>query len=668
MRIAPVKPRTPTRAAFKTLALLLVLSGVGGCDRSDTAAHDTTSGATDAAPAVSAGSNPATAAPKALARGPSRAGVVGDRMGDANLEPVVMSAQPNPSPFRFTDVLQDSGIDFKHFSGMNADKNFPTANGSGVALLDYDGDGKLDVYFATQMLLPPGSPKSGPNKLYRNLGGGKFADATGKAGVGYQGFCHGAIAGDIDNDGDTDLFLCNYGPNVLYLNNGDGTFTDISKSAGVDVGRRHTARRNKDGTPAGPDDKETTEVEIPNWSSSGAFLDYDNDGDLDLYVSNYGEWHLPEDDIFCGDNVKGIRLYCSPRAIRFVKHLLYRNNGDHTFTDVYDKAILTKDPETGALKSRADGHGFGVVAADLNGDGRIDLYVANDMNPNYMFLNNGDGTFEDATESSGAAYDEKGVAQSGMGVDAEDVDGDGLPEIMVSNFNNEYNTLYLNMSKGSFMDSTPFFGMAADTTPWVGWGLALADFDNDGWPDNFVANGQVDDNRERLGEKTPYQEPSLLFANAAGKRFRLATRDAGQYFIDKHVARGAAFGDLDDDGDTDIVVNHKDAAPAVLRNDTKSDNHWVRLELRGTKSNRDAIGARVELVAGGRTLVRQRKGGCSMQSTNDPRLTVGVGAAPEVEKLTVRWPSGAVTTMGHLAVGRSYKIVEPDPAKPDPTP
>jgi hypothetical protein len=404
-------------------------------------------------------------------------------------------------------------------------------------------------------------------------------------------------------------------------------------------------------------------VDRPGWSSGGAFLDYDGDGDLDLYVANYGEWKSPEDDVFCGDVARKIRLYCSPRIIRTVKHFFYRNNGDGTFTDVYDQIIISSDHEAGRPrpKPRSDGHGFGVAAADLDGDGRVDLYVANDMNPNFVFLNNGDGTFRDTTESSGAAYDERGQMQSGMGVDAEDVDGDGRPELFVTNFASEYNTLYQNLGGGSFMDVTPFSGMAADTRPWVGWGTALADFDNDGWVDNFVANGHVDDNREQLGEPTAYAAPPLLFLSLKGKRFRLATRGAGPYFDGRHVGRGAAFGDLDNDGDIDVVVSHKDGSPALLRNDTRTNNHWVRLELRGTRGNRDAVGARVELVAGGRAIHRQRKGGTSMMSANDPRLTVGVGATGSVDVLTVRWPSGAVSEFKGLEVDRAHSIVEPGP-------
>ncbi len=618
-------------AAVVCCTIVGIVSVVSGCDSAATdRAGQETGSAPTAGSRVAASGRGADAAPTA-----ARPRILGDRQVDDVDEPDVLSKQAEPSPFRFAEIARDAGIDFVHFSGMTAEKYFPTANGSGVAVFDYDNDGKLDLYFATATLLPLGTAKKGSNRLFKNLGGGKFQDVTERAGLGFAGFCHGIVVGDIDNDGDPDVFLCNYGANVLFLNKGDGTFRDISKSAGIDR---------------------------PNWSSGGAFLDYDNDGDLDLYVANYGIWKLPEDDQFCGQlEPKKVRLYCSPNFIRPAKHQLYRNNGDLTFTDVYDQAILTVDPETQKPKPRSDGRGFAAVTADLNGDGLIDIYVANDMCPNFLFLNRGDGTFEDATESSGAAYDEKGQAQSGMGVDAEDVNGDGLPDLLVTNFANEYNTLHLNLVNGLFMDATAFYGLAADTMPFVGWGTALADFDNDGWPDNFVANGHVDDNRRQLGQHYEYAEPPLLFVNLKGKRFRLATRDAGPYFETKHVGRGAAFGDLDNDGDLDIIVNHKDAAPALLRNDTRSDNHWVRLELRGTQSNRDGIGTRVEVDVGGRTIFRQRKGGYSLESSNDPRLLIGVGPNGEVDRVTLRWPSGAVSTLEHLKTDRSYQIVEPIP-------
>jgi hypothetical protein len=398
-------------------------------------------------------------------------------------------------------------------------------------------------------------------------------------------------------------------------------------------------------------------------------LDYDNDGYLDIYVTNYGRWNYPEDHRRVGDIEKKIYLYSSPRTVKTVKHLLYHNNGNRTFTDVLDKVITVEqevdDPATSTKKKvwrpqpRSDGHGFGVVTADLNNDGLIDIFVANDMNPNFLFLNRGDGTLEDVSETSGAAYNLNGMAQSGMGVDAEDVNGDGLPELFVTNFTNEYSTLYQNHGNGLFFDSTPFFGLASDSMPWVKWGCALADFDNDGWADCFFVNGHVDNNRRLLGQPVDYEEIPLLFRNVQGKRFRLATRDAGAYFDTKHVGRGAAFGDIDNDGDIDIVVNHKDAAPALLRNDTQSGNHWARFALQGTKSNRDAIGTKIEVTAGERTIYRQRKGGYSMQGTNDSRVTFGVGQASEIKKAVIRWPSGAVQTLENLKVDQEHKVKPP---------
>jgi hypothetical protein len=527
-----------------------------------------------------------------------------------------------PGPLRFTEAAAESGIDFVHTSGMTSRKYSPTANGSGAAMFDFDNDGKLDLYFANETFLPVGSKPTGPNRLYKNLGNGKFQDVTAQSGLGFAGYCHGILVGDIDNDGDQDVFLCNYGPNALFVNDGAGRFRDISSSAGIDH---------------------------PNWTSSGAFLDYDRDGDLDLYLANYADWKLPGDDTFCGDKAKNIRIYCHPKWLRPTKHILFRNNGNHTFTNVTSDAGI----------DRPDGRGFGVVAADLNNDGLIDLYVANDNEPNFLFLNRGDKTFEDATMISGAGLGERGVAQGGMGVDAEDVDGDGLPELFVTNFAGEPNSLYQNLGQGMFLDATTLKGLAADSIPWVGWGCALADFDNDGWPDCFVANGGFDDNLHLLNSNIPYPQPPLLYRNQQGKGFGLVNRGAGVYFAQGHVGHGAAFGDIDDDGDIDIVISHKDGAPALLRNDTPTDNHWVRLTLVGTRSNRDAIGTKVTVVAGSRTIHRQRKGGSSLMSSHDPRLLIGLGPAQTIARLTVSWPSGTVTVLEKLATNRTYQIVEP---------
>jgi hypothetical protein len=606
---------------------------------------------------------------RAPASGNSQAKVVstieGDRMTVVSA-PVKLSKQEESSPFRFTEISREVGIDFVHFSGMIEEKYFPTANGSGVAIFDYDGDGLMDIYFATGTMLPLGTAVKDPNRLYKNLGNGKFKDVTEASGLGFRGYCHGIIVADLDNDGDQDVFLCNYGPNALYQNNGDGTFKDISKKAGIDVS---------------------------NWSSGGAVLDYDNDGDLDIYVANYGRWVYPEDHKRVGDLEKKIFLYSSPRTIKTVKHMFYRNNGDMTFTDVYDKVITVEketvvgkkeviDEKTGQKKTvddvkkervpnpRSDGHGFGVVTADLNGDGLIDIYVANDMNPNFLFLNRGDGTFDDVSEASGAAYDINGTAQSGMGVDAEDIDApspdhpelDGLPELYVTNFANEYDTLYQNFGKGVFFDNTAFFGIASDTMPFVKWGTAFLDFDNDGWPDNIVTNGHVDDNRRKLNQPVDYEQIPLLFRNHEGKRFKLSTKDVGPYFDQPHVGRGLAYGDIDNDGDIDIAINEKDRHAVLLRNDTPTKNHWVRLVLQGTRSNRDAVGTRVEVNLGSRKIYRQRKGGVSLESSHDPRLLIGVGEVTELPNITIRWPSDVVSAMDKVKVDQTYQVVEPKEA------
>jgi hypothetical protein len=496
-------------------------------------------------------------------------------------------------------------------------------------MLDYDRDGRLDLYFASTRNLPLDAPTTSQgNKLYRGRGDGTFEDVTERSGVGFRGFCHGAAVGDVDNNGFPDLYLTNYGPNVLYLNNGDGTF--------------RTAR--------------DFGAECRSWSTAAAFLDYDRDGWLDLYVSCYGHWTFDEPHPFCGNEAKSVRIFCPPTTIRPARHFLYRNRGDGTFEDTTERA--------GVLRN--DGRGMGVVAADVNRDGLTDLYVANDMCPHFLFLNKGNATFEDVTNSSGAAVTESGHYQGGMGVDVEDVDGDGFSELFVTNFEGEYNTIHKTTDGRYFEDVSARSGIVRDSIPDVGWGCSLADFDNDGWPDMFVVNGHVDDNLQELGRDGTFAQHAKVWRNRGSGRFRLVA-DPGPFFAVGHAARGAAFGDLDNDGDIDVVINRMDNRPAVLLNESDV-GHSIRLELIGTKSNRSAIGVAVEVEVGGRVLQRQVKGGGSYASANDPRLLIGVGEARRVDRVEIRWPSGRKTTLADPELDKLHTVYEPDAprdARPD---
>jgi hypothetical protein len=526
-----------------------------------------------------------------------------------------------PITIRFRDGSAASGIDFVHCSGNSSEKLYPTANGSGVAMFDYDGDGWLDLYFATTRNLPMTAPTaSGGNRLYRNLRNGKFEDVTQRAGVGFHGFNHGVAVGDVDGNGYEDLVLTNFGPNVLYLNNGDGTFRDASAGSGL---------------------------QCAPWSSGAAMFDYDRDGDLDVYVTCYGQWTVEGPHQICGNADKGVRTYCSPLLMTPVRHFLLRNRGNGTFEDVTKAAGILRN----------DGRGLGIIAADLNRDGWIDLYVANDMSPHFLFINKRDGTFEDLTETSGAAASESGYYQAGMGVDAEDVNGDGLPELLVTHFHEDYDTLYRNLDGRNFQDVSSWAGIVKDSMPDVGWGCALADLDSDGWPDILTVNGHVDDNLDQLAMNAPQAEPAKVWRNQGDGRFRLV-RDPGPFFAKGHVARGAAFGDLNNDGSIDAVISIMDGHPAILYNESPRRS-WIHLELLSQWSNRPAIGAVVQVHTGGRVIHRQLKGGGSYLSANDPRLLVGLGTAESVEKVEILWPGGARTTLDRPALAQTHRVREP---------
>jgi hypothetical protein len=528
------------------------------------------------------------------------------------------------APGWFADVTNASGVDFRHQSGANAEKPFPAANGSGVAMLDYDLDGWCDLYFATGTPFPLDSTRTEPvNRIYRNRGKWRFEDVTSFCGLGHNGYSAGLAVGDYDSDGFPDVYVTCFGANCLYRNQGDGVFQRVEREAGV------------------ADDR---------WAASAAFLDYDNDGLLDLYVCNYAKWTW-ETRQFCGDRVRNVRIYCSPSTVEPEPDILYRNLGNGAFADA------TSESGVDVRLGRAQG----VVAADVNQDGWIDLYVGNDLNPNSLFLNRGDGTFRDVSELSGAAYDHAGRSQAGMGVEAADANGDGRLDLFVTNFAGETNTFYENINGELFHDATQRYRLADESIPWVGWGTAFADFDLDGWLDLVVTNGHVDDNRQFLGQQAPYAAPPLAWRNIQGQ-FEFLGAEAGPYFTEDHVGRGLAAGDLDNDGDQDLVIVHQDHRPALLRNDRgsrRSPTHRsVDVLLIGAQANRDAVGSIAVLRAGGREMLRSVNGGGTYLSAHEKRLVFGLESGAREAVLEVRWSGGGKTVHAVEAGGKSV-IIQP---------
>jgi hypothetical protein len=553
-------------------------------------------------------------------------------------------------PDWFANVTRQAGVDFRHVSGDCPEKPFPSANGSGVAVCDFDRDGWRDLYFATGTPFPVDLSRSAPiNRFYRNRGNWEFVEVTEETGTGHNGFSAGLAVGDYDSDGFPDIHVSCFGADCLLRNLGDGTFERVEREAGVDD---------------------------PRWGASSAFLDFDEDGLLDLYICHYAKWSWEENQ-YCGDLERGIRLHCGPHTVEPMAHALYRNRGDGTFEDASAAAKIDVQR----------GRGQGVVAADLNMDGLVDLYVANDLNPNFLFLNEGGGKFRDLTEMSGAAYDELGKAQAGMGLDVADVNGDGLPELFVTNFAFEYNTLYENVGGEFFHDASNRYGVVSNSLPHVGWGTAFRDFNLDGELDLIVTNGHVDDNRDTIVENASHEQLPLLYRGEGG-RFHSIGAQGGEYFRELHVGRGLAVADLDNDGDEDVVITHQDNSPALLRNETlprashldlpPGENESgpsrpsITIRLIGIRANRDAIGASVTLKSKSGAKLLQVKGGGSYLSASDVRLisTVGEldaahpdgalsdGAADPIEAEIV-WPGGKRSRVGELQRGREYIILEP---------
>jgi hypothetical protein len=520
---------------------------------------------------------------------------------------------------RFNDVTKQSGITFKHISSPEKRYIVESMSG-GVALLDYDNDGFQDIYFVNSLTVD--LVKSGGKTrsvLYHNNGDGTFTDVTDKAGVGNVGWGMGAAVGDYNNDGFDDLYVTCLGQNHLFKNNGNGTFTDVTQTANVGD---------------------------PRWSTGAAFVDYDNDGKLDLFVSNYVDFdvnHLPEFGKGKLCQFKGVPVQCGPRGLPGAGDSLYHNNGDGTFTDVSKKAGVS-DPN--------GYYGMGVICSDFDGDGLVDIFVANDSTPNFLYHNNGDGTFKDIGFISGTAVNENGSEQGSMGVTVGDYDHDGKLDLFITNFDDDYNTLYHDDGRGTFTDVSYKSNVAAVSLPFVGWGTKFFDYDNDGWVDLFVANGHV------YPQLKNYSQRNLFHKNNRDGTFTEIGAQLGAPFEEKRVGRGAAFGDIDNDGDVDIVINNLDGAPQLLRNDGGNANNSVLIKLVGVTSNRDGIGARVKVVAGDLTQVDEVRSGGSYISQNDLRLHFGLERRVKIDLIEIQWPSGTVDKITGTNVNKILTVKE----------
>ena len=533
----------------------------------------------------------------------------------------------------FREVAADTGLNFYHFTGATGEFYMPEIMGAGVALFDYDGDGDLDVYLVQGTMLdpakkmseakfpPPPGWKPG-NRLFRNelmeTGKLRFTDVTEQAGVGHVGYGMGVAVGDYDNDGHPDLYVTNFGSNVLYHNNGDGTFTDVTREAGVDD---------------------------PRWSTSAAFLDYDRDGKLDLFVANYVDFTLKGNKKCYAPT--GEPDYCAPAAYRPVPCRLFHNEGHGKFVDVTASSGI----------GSAFGPGLGVVCADFNGDGLIDIYVANDGAANLLWINKGDGTFEERGLMAGAAYSADGVPRAGMGVAAGDFDNDGDEDLLVTNLTREGSTLYRNNGRGEFYDATLELGLAQPSFLSTGFGVGWFDYDNDGWLDLFTANGAVTLLPALRGTPYPYRQRNQLFHNERGKGFRETSAEAGPALQLLEVSRGAAFGDLDNDGDIDIVVANNNGPVRLLLNQAGSRSHWLEARLEGVKDNRDGAGARVAVIRKDqKPLWRRAHTDGSYLSASDGRVHFGLGPSASLEGVIVHWPGGGQEMWTNVRADTSVKL------------
>jgi hypothetical protein len=523
----------------------------------------------------------------------------------------------------FTEVLPpQSGISWKHDNAMSPERYLPETCGSGCAFVDYDNDGWMDIYlvnYGPSDFFTPKTPIR--NALYHNNRDGTFTDVTEKAGVPGGTFGMGVAVGDYDNDGYPDLYVTAYGRCTLYRNNGNGTFTDVTEKAGLTA---------------------------PGWTTSAVWFDYDNDGKLDLFVCSFVEFSM-KSNVFCGDNKLGRRYYCIPRVFKPTSSLLFHNNGDGTFTEV----------SKGTDIQRALGKSFGVVATDINDDGRLDLFVANDTVQNFLFANRGNGKWEEIGLPAEVAFSANGQPRSGMGVDAADFDQDGRQDLFVANIDQEMFSLYKNRGDESFADVAHPNGIAQATRLLSGWGLKFFDYDLDGHLDLLLANGHPDDMVEHYSTQVKYREPLLLFRNEGGK-LRNVSDGAGPAFSKRYPARGLAVGDFDNDGRPDVLIANNGDAPLLLKNAAGQGHHWVGLTLQGTSCNRDAIGTRLTWTVGGQKQTRLKTGGGSYLSSHDPREVLGLGTATSLESLEITWPqpSGRTERFSNVPIDRYMRIAE----------
>ncbi|HUF04606.1 MAG TPA: CRTAC1 family protein [Aridibacter sp.] len=524
---------------------------------------------------------------------------------------------------QLTDIYGRSGIDFVHTSAP--EKKFIVESMSGgVLLIDYDRDGWDDIYFTNaptvEMALKKERSKS---LLYRNKRDGTFEDVTDKAGVGYPGFAMGGAVGDYNNDGWPDMYITCLGTNVLYRNNGDGTFTDVTGTTGVGDSR---------------------------WSAGAAFGDLDGDGFLDLVVANYVDFNfndLPGFGSLPTCKFRGIDVQCGPRGLKGAGDGIYRNNGDGTFTDVTKQSGM-EDPE--------GYYGMQPMFSDFGDTGKWDIYLANDSTPNFFYRYKASGKFEDIGLLSGTGVSGDGGEQGSMGVAIGDYLHTGKFAIYVTNFADEYNTLYRNNGGYDFTDASFEARVVQASRPWVGWGTGFVDFDNDTWLDLFVVNGHVYPQMDNISSGAGYKQPKILLMNNGNGTFCDATSQGGKALTEPRVSRGAAFGDIDNDGDVDIVIEDLDSTPMILRNDVNNSNRWVQFELQASEGNPLAIGARVKVTTGKITQTEEIRSSGSYMSQNSLRLHFGLGQAEKVDKLEIRWPSGKVEILVNIAAGKSYAI------------